>query len=203
MFTGLNPLTSYPNLERQRRALADLDVAVVCDVVSSELTDGATHVLPVSGPLERADLTYHADFLMFDVSGNHTSRVVPPAQGRRPQWQALAQLGARLGLDILGDDTDPDTADEETILDRVGRHARRTIDELRTAPSAVVADDSVFGWVHERILPEGRWRLAPPKLVTSLAELSETVPGTGLPPDALILISAPTGSPTSTSNWPG
>ena len=190
VFAGLNPLTSYPDLQRQRRTLADLELALVCDVVSSELTDASTHVLPVSGPLERADLTYHADFLMVDVSGNHTSRVVEPARERRPQWQALAQLGSRLGLDVLGDGIDPDTADEEDILDLVGRHARRTTDELRAAPSAIVADEAVFGWVHERILPEGRWRLAPQDFVDHLAQLSTTAITAEPPTNALTLISA-------------
>lgn len=176
VFAGLNPLTSYPDLGRQKEALEALEVALVADVVASELTDGATHVLPVSGPLERADLSYWADFLMIDVAGHHTARVVDPVGDRRPQWRALAQLGARMGFDVIAEGVDPDTIDEEEILDRVGRGARRTVDELRAAPSAVVGEASVFGWVHERVLPEGRWRLAPPSLVASLAELTD-VPG--------------------------
>ncbi|MDG2114722.1 MAG: molybdopterin-dependent oxidoreductase, partial [Actinomycetota bacterium] len=187
IFAGLNPLTSYPDLERQLKALDTLDVAIVADVVANDLTDRATHVLPVSGPLERADLSYWADFLMMDVSGQHTARVVQPGGDRRPQWQALAQLGARLGLDVIAEGVDPDTIGEEEIMDRVGRGGRRTVDELRVAPSAVVADTSVFGWVHEQVLPEGRWRLAPAALVTSLAELVDIAEP---PADSLTLISA-------------
>ena len=183
---GLNPLTAYPDLERQREALEALDVLIVADVVSSELTDVATHVLPISGPLERADLNYWADFLMMDISGNHTARVVQPGADRRPQWQALAQLGARMGLDVIAEGVDPDTIDEEEIIDRVGRGARVSVDELRNASTAVVAEDAVFGWVHERVLPEGRWRLSPQALGASLAELADEAADD----DQLLLISA-------------
>ena len=191
VIAGLNPLTSYPDLARQRKALDGLEVLVVADVMASELTDAATHVMPVSAPLERADLSYWADFLMINVSGQHTARVVEPAAERRPQWQALAQLGAGMGLDVIGGGADPDTITEEEIIDRVGRGARRPIDELRAAPTAVVADESVFGWVHDRILPDDGWRLAPPALCQSLAALARQSPP-DLAPDAgqLSLISA-------------
>ncbi len=187
---GLNPLTAYPNLTRQRQAMDSLEVAIVADVVASELTDRATHVLPIAGPLERADLTYWADFLMIDVSGNHTPRIVDPAGDRRPQWQALAQLGARMGLDVVGDGLDPDTVSEEDVIDRVGRGGRRSVDELRAAPTAVVADESVFGWVHDRVLPGGRWRLAPAALVASLSELADAAGSARIEQDTLALISA-------------
>lgn len=199
VIAGLNPVTAYPDLGRQRAALDQLDVAIVADVMTSELTDRATHVLPVAGPLERADLNYWADFLMIDVSGNHTPRVVEPAAERRPQWQALAQLGARLGFELLGDGIDPDTIDEETVIDRVGGGARLEIDELRRAPSAMVADTAVFGWVTDRVLPDGRWRLAPDQLVASLADLigqsdltgqTQGADGPGAAASPLLLISA-------------
>ena len=74
---GLNPITSYPDAARQAAALAALDVVLVADLISGRLTDLATHVAPVAGALERADLTAHADFLMVDVSAGHTRAVVP------------------------------------------------------------------------------------------------------------------------------
>jgi len=193
VIAGLNPVTAYPNLGRQRQALDSLEVAIVADVMASELTDRATHVLPVAGPLERADLNYWADFLMIDISGNHTPRVIDPVAERRPQWQALAQLGARMNLDVIAEGVNPDTISEEEIIDRVGRGARRDVDELRRSPTAVVADTSVFGWVHDRILPDGRWRLAPASLVASFAELTDVTLDTGnveTPDDSLLLISA-------------
>ena len=55
--TGGNPLTAFPEPERLRAALARLDALVVVDVAENELTDLATHVLPATGQLERADLT--------------------------------------------------------------------------------------------------------------------------------------------------
>ena len=41
---------------------------------------------------------------------------------------------------------------------------------LLGSPSGVVASGAVFGWVHERVLPEGGWRLAPAPLMAQLAD---------------------------------
>ena len=54
---GANPITAFPDPERTRAALATLDTLAVLDVVDSELVGLATHVLPMTGQLERADLS--------------------------------------------------------------------------------------------------------------------------------------------------
>src|SRR5262249_23484445 len=55
--TGGNPLTAFPQPARLRAALATLEVLAVVDVTETPLTALATHVLPATGQLERADLT--------------------------------------------------------------------------------------------------------------------------------------------------
>ena len=55
--TGGNPLTAFPQPARLRAALATLDVLAVVDVAENPLTELATHVLPATGQLERADIT--------------------------------------------------------------------------------------------------------------------------------------------------
>jgi anaerobic selenocysteine-containing dehydrogenase len=81
--------------------------------------------------------------------------VLPPGADRRALVDVLDALGARLGLA-------PDT-------DLMARYVAR-IPEL-AAPGAFVADPPrVKGWVHKRVLPDGRWRVAPAPLVAQLAE---------------------------------
>ena len=55
--TGGNPLTAFPEPDRVRAALSSLDVLAVIDVMHNELCSLATHVLPATGQLERADLS--------------------------------------------------------------------------------------------------------------------------------------------------
>ena len=55
--TGGNPLTAFPQPARLRAALRTLDVLAVVDVAENPLTALATHVLPATGQLERADIT--------------------------------------------------------------------------------------------------------------------------------------------------
>ena len=47
--TGGNPIGALPEPERVRAALGTLDALVVVDVIENELTELATHVLPVTG----------------------------------------------------------------------------------------------------------------------------------------------------------
>ena len=133
---------------------------------------------PCTGQLERADLTVIHDVLMPRVMCQYTPAVVAPAAERRPMWWAFAQLGRRIGIDVLPD-LDLDTASDDDVLDLALRGARLGLDELR-GPGAVgqpvETDRAVFGWVHERVLRDGRWRLAPPELVRQLDEVRSPAP---------------------------
>ena len=71
---------------------ASLDVLAVVDVADSELTALATHVLPATGQLERADLT-HGRALSVRSAMQSTAAVVAPVADRRPSWWILGQLG--------------------------------------------------------------------------------------------------------------
>jgi anaerobic selenocysteine-containing dehydrogenase len=179
---GGNPAANIPNPGRLRRALESLELLVVADVVPTETTAIATHVWPTSGQLERADLTLIHDTLMPKVMCQHTAAVVPRFGDRQPMWWAYAELGRRLGIDVLGG-IDPATATDDDVLALTLAAARCDLDRLREAGRCgqpVVTDDIVFGWVHERVLGERRWQLAPAPLVAQLASLA--------PPGSLVLV---------------
>jgi anaerobic selenocysteine-containing dehydrogenase len=165
---GGNPVTAWPDAARTTAALASLDTLVVIDVLPTETTELATHVLPAVGQMERADLTWLLDNYQLAVAAQQTDAVVDRVEDRQPMWWTFGQLGERLGLEVLGRGIVTDETDERTLLDTITARSRDG-SALDDAPSAVVHSGAVFGWVHQRVLPDGRWRLAPAALVAQLA----------------------------------
>lgn len=172
---GGNPLRSFPEPERLARALARLDVLAVLDVVDNDITAVATHVLPCTGQLERADIPHYVDQFVPAVSTQYTPAVVAPGAERRPGWWIMAKLAAHFGIDPLGG-LDPDDATDDDVMAPIVARSRGNFDDLRD--QRFVQDNSgpVFGWVEANVLPGGRWRLAPEPLFAQLGELAARVP---------------------------
>lgn len=177
---GGNPVTAFPDPDRTRGVLASLDALVVLDVVESELTEMATHVLPVAGQLERSDLSM-LENVSYANGTQHTPRVVPPGASRKPTWWVLAQLARRVGVDALGGD-DPDTCDDETLLRRTAGASRGGYDALVAAGPHGVHAPVLHGWVHDRVLSGGTWRLAPPEMLERLGAAPDPTEGMVLTP---------------------
>ena len=164
--TGGNPVLAFPEPDRVRAALASLDALVVLDVAEGETVALATHVLPATGQLERADLTLTEGVLL--RSGMQaTGPVVAPVADRRPSWWILAQLARRHGGDLLGG-ADPDVLTDEMFLSGLLGHG--PLDPAEVWANGPHGTDVPIehGWVHEQLLPDGRWRLAPAELVARL-----------------------------------
>lgn len=165
---GGNPALAFPETARTTRALAALETLAVIDIVPTATTGLATHVLPAVDQLERSDLTWLLDTYQIAVAGQYTSAVVPPLAERRPVWWIMGELGERLGLDVLGGPTH--SVVESDLLAPILRRSPVGADAILGAPSGLVASGPVHGWVTERVLPGGRWRLAPPDLVRALRD---------------------------------
>ena len=165
---GGNPATAFPDAERTRAALASLDTLAVIDVLTTETTDLATHVLPAAGSLERADVPWLLDAYQVAVATQFTPAIVPPVADRWPVWRMFAALGERLGLDVLGGGLTAATASDEALLRPLAERSRGGAEAVFAARSGVVHSGAVFGWVR-RILPDGKWQLGPEPLVAQLA----------------------------------
>jgi anaerobic selenocysteine-containing dehydrogenase len=180
LVTGGNPIVAFPEPDRVRAAFAKLDVLAVVDLAESELTGMATHVLPATGQLERADVSIAE--LTAVRSGLQATRAVVPAVGeRRPVWWILGSLAARLGLDLLGGASPDDLSDERFLH---GLLARAPVDAGQVFDRGPHGIDVPVehGWVRETMLPEGHWRIAPPELLTRLAAHREPAGGLVLVP---------------------
>jgi predicted molibdopterin-dependent oxidoreductase YjgC len=105
--------------------------------------------------------------------------VVPTSADRRPSWWIYAQLGHRLGLDLL-DGVAPEDCTDEALLRRVSAKARDGVDALFAAGPHGLPTPRLYGWIHGRVLPQGKWNLAPAVLVDRLARLFESGNNDGL-----------------------
>lgn len=165
--TGGNPLTAFPQPDRVRAALARLDVLAVVDVADNELGAMATHVLPATGQLERADLTL-AELTAVRSGMQYTAAVVPSAPGRRPAWWILASVAQRLGHNLLGGATPDDLTDTDILQGLLARSPIPASAVLAAGPHGVDVPHE-FGWVHDELLPDRRWHVAPPVMIERLA----------------------------------
>ena len=185
---GGNPICALPGEARVRAAFAQLDALVVIDVVRTDTTELASHVLPAAGQLERADLPWLLDGYQLAVATQYTPAVVPLGANRRPVWRMFAELGSRLGGDVLPRGITPATADDDTLIAQIAARSRGGTEAVFAARSGTVFSGAVFGWVHERVLANGRWRVAPPQLVEQFDEaLAEAQREASGHPDSTIL----------------
>lgn len=180
---GGSPLTAFPDPAGIRSALENLDALAVLDVAATPLTAMATHVLPVTAQLERADLSM-LENVAFRNGTAFTPAVVPAGAERRPAWWVLAHLARRLGVDALGRDRDPDDLSDTDVLRGLARSARVPFDELVANGPHGTTSVPGDGWVHEQVLHDGRWNLAPPPLLDRLGTIASAPSG----PAGLVLI---------------
>ncbi|MDQ1436219.1 MAG: hypothetical protein QOF59_3035, partial [Actinomycetota bacterium] len=167
--TGGNPLTAFPQPDRLEAALKTLDVLAVVDVAENALTEIATHVLPATGQLERADITLHE--LTALRSGLQATRpVVDAGAERRPVWWMFAALTRAMGREST---IDPDDLRDEDYLRGVLAHSRLDADDVFAAGPRGVETPVEHGWVHEELLADGRWTIAPAVLLDRLAAYTD------------------------------
>jgi len=172
---GGSPLTAFPDPVGTRAALESLDTLAVLDVVTNPLTELATHVFPTTSQLERADLSMLENVAIRNGTA-FTHAAVEAGASRRPGWWVLAQVARRLGLDALGGDREPDELDDLAVLRGLARGARLPFDEIVAGGPHGTTSDPRVGWVHDTVLPDGSWRVAPAELISRLAVTAAEYP---------------------------
>ncbi|MFI5957508.1 molybdopterin-dependent oxidoreductase [Cryptosporangium sp. NPDC051539] len=165
IIAGGQPPTAFPDPARLRRAFDQLELCVVIDAFENDLTRRATHVLPATWHLERHDLFFYGRRISSPAA-------LAPEDGRRPTWWMCTQIARRLGHDLLGGALDADECTEEELY-RYVYAGRDDLDEVLAAGSHGVETPRPPGWVHDHVLPGGRWRLVPPLMVERLPAVWE------------------------------
>jgi anaerobic selenocysteine-containing dehydrogenase len=172
--SGGNPLTAIPQPARLAAALRTLDVLAVVDVADNPLTEIATHVLPATGQLERADITL-AELTALRSGLQATRAIVAPVAERRPVWWMFAALNRAMGRPALGG-IDPDDLSDEDFLRGVLAHSSLAPDAVFAAGPRGIDTPVEYGWVHDELLHDGRWSIAPAVLLERLAAYEDPAP---------------------------
>ncbi|MEO6469049.1 MAG: molybdopterin-dependent oxidoreductase, partial [Acidimicrobiia bacterium] len=180
LITGGNPIMACPEPDRMRSALAALDVLAVVDVSENELTQLATHVLPATGQLERADLTL-AELTAVRSGLQATAAVVPPHAERKPVWWMLASLALRMGADLVRGVDPDDLTDEQFLSGLLARAPFAAADVFDAGPHGIDVPHE-YGWVRAELLAGGRWNIAPTEMLERLRECAGPENGAVLVP---------------------
>ena len=94
---GGNPLASWPDQDKTRRALESLDLLVCIEVRHTDTVALADHVLPAAYGLERPELTGFSDYLYNRPFVQFADAVVEAPGEAQEEWVYLAGLARRLG----------------------------------------------------------------------------------------------------------
>src|SRR5206468_3593720 len=142
-----NPVVAFAESGRVADAFRSLQILAVADVRHNATVELATHVLPCTGPFERADVTSGVELYQPVVAGQFVPAVVSPGAARRPLWWIVGQLGLRLGHRVLPGDLDIEdpAVDDDAVLDALVGGDR--VAALRAAPSGITAPTPRYGWL--------------------------------------------------------
>lgn len=167
---GGSMFTAFPDAGSLLPALQKLDVLVTTEILPNETTAVSTHVLPTKGQLERPDITLW-DFLCPRISAQHTDALIPPVGERRSMWWVLAEIGRRLGHELV--DTN---ATDEAMLAKLSSSGRVPYDELVANGWAESERELPAPWLDRHIERLGGWRLAPRVLLEQVNAVREPAP---------------------------
>jgi anaerobic selenocysteine-containing dehydrogenase len=184
---GGNPMASFPDSVKTKKALAALDVFAVTELRHTQSTAVATHVLATTDQLERPDVTFFMDGAFPIPFAQYTPAVVHDVGARLPLSQAMGGLARHMGMEIAGV---TDVIDEDELIGKIIRRSRVPFEQLRSAPSGVVVEDAPREWLIPDKVPRGRLDLAPDALVAELHRWVEVEArsGAGAPGSDLALI---------------
>jgi anaerobic selenocysteine-containing dehydrogenase len=166
---GGHLVAAFPDTNALVPALRSLDVFATIEIIGNETTALSTHVMPTKDQLERADVTLW-DTLVPRVAVQHTPAVVEPVGERRSTWWVLAELGRRLGHELL--EPRGERATDDAMLARVMAGSRCALEEVAAAGWVERSHELPAPWVERHLDRLGGWRLAPPLLVDQLAALA-------------------------------
>lgn len=93
LVVGENPMMSYPNRNRVKRALDSLEFLAVCDIFPTETTELADVVLPAASFAEK-----EGTFTSTERRIQLIHQALPPCGESRPEWEIFSDLLSRFGV---------------------------------------------------------------------------------------------------------
>jgi formate dehydrogenase alpha subunit len=93
LIVGVNPMMSFPDRARIKKALEALDFVVVSDIFPTETTEYADVILPAASFAEK-----DGTFTSTERRVQRIRRIVDPPGESRAEWQWVSDLQRRMGL---------------------------------------------------------------------------------------------------------
>jgi anaerobic selenocysteine-containing dehydrogenase len=190
-----NPLLSFPNANRLRAALQQLELLVSIDIFRNETGSLAHYVLPAVSFLQRADLPGFLSAFTGQTPTpyvQYTDTVVEPEGEQRDDWWIFSELAHACGVNLFGSRVAQGVFDVDRLLrrlplvgSRLGFTAERaialfllasretTIGALRRQPSGILrAPHRPGDFLGARVVTDdGLVDLAPAAFVARAREL--------------------------------
>jgi len=139
LVVGGNPLTTWPNSNRVKKAFEKLDFLLVQDLVMTDTAQMAHMVLPGSSFLESEE--------MRDIYFSHegiplvakSNKVIEPVGNAKEDWEIWAELGRRMGYQEFFPWQDSD----ELLMDLL-RTTNVSLDQLKQNPGGLYYQEREF-----------------------------------------------------------
>ena len=131
IFDSANPMVTFPNTNKVKKALEKLDFVVVSDIVMTPTAEMADIVLPGTTFLERTDLAHNDYLVLLDTPYMIVGKQAIEELGEsRPTWKFWIELARRLGYEEYF----PWQSAEE-LIDYYLEPSGITVKQLKESPS--------------------------------------------------------------------
>ncbi len=130
---GSNPLTTWPNTTKLKKALEKLELIVAIDIFHTDTTALADYVLPAASFLEQTRLAMYYPYLNLVTYRN---KAIEPRGECLSDIMFWVELGKRMGYGQYF----PWTKEEE-VLDEILKKAGCSVEELRSSPRGMFIMD--------------------------------------------------------------
>lgn len=132
VITGANPLLTFPNINKVKRALDKLDFLVVMEMFMTQTAKLADIVLPGAAVFERSELWGVAQFQSAKTI-TYVDKVVQAPEKCRPEWRFWVELAKALGYEKYFPWQDAEALYDFRLetkaitIDKLKRHGKNTI----------------------------------------------------------------------------
>ncbi len=146
LVSGGNPVASWPDVKRFRKAFAKLDLLVVSDLFMTETAKMADIVLPVCSTAETLGLAHNYGLTMGIPLVTLDKKLIEPIGECKPDWWIYAELGRKMGFA----EKFPWKTDKE-VVDYMLKPSGLSVDELEKNPDGVFHSEKRYGMENVRL----------------------------------------------------
>lgn len=146
LVSGGNPVASWPNVDKFKKAFGKLDLLAVTELFMTETAKMAHIVLPVCSTAETLGLAYNYALTMGIPYVTLSRKLIEPIGESKPVWWIYAELGRRMGFE----DKFPWKTDKE-VVDHMLAPSGLSVDQLESIPEGVFHSEKKFGMENIRL----------------------------------------------------